>query len=127
MGSTPTAAELDGQRQEYNKWLPDAADIHRDTFTKDEYGGRTPVDEVIAASVPCSLSYPVLPGTEEEVANQQVSTTDSVISLAYGTDIEIDDRVVIVSQHNKEYDVLYVIAEGSEEIGVQIYARSKQK
>jgi hypothetical protein len=127
MGSTPTATELTKQSLEWGKWLPDAADIHRDTFTRDAYGGRQAVDEVIASSVPCSLSYPVLPGTEEEVANQQVSTTDSIISLPFDTDIEIDDRVVIVSQHSKEYDVLYVIAEGSEAIGTQIYARSKQR
>lgn len=126
MGSTPTTDEITKARAAWGAWLPDFADIHRPTRTRDNYGGETEVDNVVEVSVSCSLSYMVLPGVEQLVADRQARVADTVIAFPHGVDVAVGDEVVILTENNRTFEVMYIGAPSLIAMGVQAYCRETQ-
>jgi hypothetical protein len=121
--TTPSTAEITKSRAEWAKWLEDTADVIRTVRTRDAYGGETETDETVVSDLPISMTSPVYPGTEQVVGGRQTQVTDSVIAFPVGSDVRISDRLVITSQANRTFEVLYLSAPASYQLGEQAFCR----
>ncbi len=86
-------AELTALRAEQEKALPDTAAIRRLTRTSDGAGGFTS-SEATVATVAARITA-TLGSTERPIAERLGLAEAAVVTLPYGTDVELADRVLI--------------------------------
>lgn len=122
MSNTPSSAELTKMRGDWDAWLFDTCTIRRGTKGQDAYG-ETSTEGDVQSGIPCGLTTSILPGVQQIIAERQSKVADSTISFPYGTDVRVADIIVLTSQSNRRFEVLYVPAPSTFESGVQAYCR----
>jgi SPP1 family predicted phage head-tail adaptor len=113
------AAELTAMRATHTAALPEVAAISRPTRSSDGAGGYTTAWATVA-TVACSLAQPS--GGELEIANQAQQPLAWVITLPYGTDVAVADRIVI---SETTYEVFAVLGAHSFSTALRVLATTR--
>jgi hypothetical protein len=119
---TPSPTELIKVRSAWDDWLLDVASIEREVTSQGDYGEET-TPEIIASGIPCGVNSTLLPGVQQLIADQLSAVADAAVSFPYGTDVQVADVVIITSQFDRRFEVLYVTAPSAVDAGVQTYTR----
>lgn len=117
--------ELSLLRTGVESWFTDTCDVYRITKEDDEYGGEGETETRIQIGVPCMLET----GAAHEQVRALMGKLQGVelvlVSLPAGTDVNVEDHLVLTSQSNMHLRVQAVMDPESYEVERRVVASTQ--
>lgn len=123
--NTPTVTELNDLRTALASWRPDTADIYRKPASSaDAYGGYGNTSAYALLSSGNAVNVDSSPANEQERALEGIlgDVHTFYITFANGTDIAVDDKIILTSMNNLELRIRAVIGAESWELERRVAA-----
>jgi hypothetical protein len=112
--------ELGLLRGEIIGWMPDLCDVYRITETDDVYGGVSDTESLVLSGITCEVQSGVALRQEEIIAEKVQAKQIFTVTLPVGTDVHLEDHLVITSRGDLHLMVQAVFAPESWELETRV-------
>ena len=120
-----TTEELFLLQKEATVWQPEVCDIYRLTTTEDDFGGSgAEIETVIATNIPCTVETGAGHEQTIQMFGLERPGTAFIVYVPSGTDVEVDDHLIVKTKGNEHMRVTAVMAPETHEVERMLIANS---
>lgn len=119
-----TTEELFLLQKEAVVWQPEVCDVYRITFTDDDFGGSEETETVIATNIPCSVETGAAHDQTIQMLGLERPSTAFIVYLPAGTDVKVDDHLIVTTKGNVHMRITAVMAPETHEVERMVIADS---
>jgi hypothetical protein len=120
-----TTEELFLLQKEAVVWQPEVCDIYRLVSEDDDFGGSgDETEEVIATNIPCSVETGAGHEQTIQMLGLERPNTTFIVYVPAGTDVQVDDHLIITTKGNEHMRVTAVMAPETHEVERMLIANS---